>query len=409
MVALYPLWWALGVGAFTWTLLAVPMAAILYTLRPIRIPRGTGLLLLFLLCVLVSVIQVDTPDRMAGYVLRTSYYLAAAVVWLYLVNAEDRLSTTRIMRALLMLWAAAVAGGYLGLAFSNMSWPGPLAELIPAGLRDNDLIRDLVNPGFAEVTDVVGVTISRPKAPFTYTNGWGSALALLTPVALAALAGPDFSPRSKRLIRIGLAASAIPVIASLNRGLWALLLLAGLYVVIRRSPGGGSRTTAMVFLALLAIATAIVATPLGNPVRDGLDTRTVDSDARREILYEETLDRTLESPVLGYGAPRPSERTNQSVGSHGQLWTVMFSHGLVAAGLYVAFLFSLAWQSRNPATLTGTWLHVALVIGLVQMLFYGQLPHQLFIIVSVAAVALRRRETEPTSAVTPAGWRSTTS
>lgn len=398
MVGAYPLWWALGIGAFTWTLFAIPMAAVLYLHRPIRVPRGTGLLLLFLLCVLASVIQIDSPDRLAGYVLRTSYYLAAAVTWLYLVNTEDLLSTKRIMRALLVLWGAAVIGGCLGLAFSSVSWAGPAAGLIPEGLRENDLIGALVSPGFAEVSDVAGVTISRPKAPFTYTNGWGSAMALLTPVALAAVTGPMFAPRSKRLIRVGLAASVVPMVLSLNRGLWGLLLLAGLYVVIRRSPQGRSRTTAMVFLALLALATAIIATPLGNPIRDTLETRSGDSNERREILYEETIERTLDSPAIGYGAPRPSAFTNQSVGTHGQLWTVMFSHGFIAAALFVGFVFSLAWQSRNPTTMAGTWLHVALVVGLVQMLFYGQLPHQLFIIVSVAALTSRERMSQVTPA-----------
>jgi hypothetical protein len=76
----------------------------------------------------------------------------------------------------------------------------------------------------------------------------------------------------------------------------------------------------------------------------------------------------------------------------------MFSHGFIAAALFVGFVFSLAWQSRNPTTMAGTWLHVALVVGLVQMLFYGQLPHQLFIIVSVAALTNRERM----SPVTPA-------
>jgi hypothetical protein len=389
MVALYPLWWALGIGAFTWSLRANPMAAHLYHQRPIRVPRGTGLMVLFLLCVLVSVIQIDSPDRLAGYFLRTSYYLAAAVTWLYLINNEQRLSSHRVLRALIFLWGASVVGGYLGLLFSDVSWSGPAAGLIPEGLRTNDLIRDLVNPGFAEVNQIIGVRIARPKAPFTYTNGWGSAMALLTPLALAALASPEFSRRAKQAIRLCLLASAVPIVLSLNRGLWALLLLGGLYVVVRRSPGGRSRTTAMVFLALLAIATTLLATSLGDPIRESLDTRGEDSNERRTIIYEETFARTLESPVLGYGAPRPSERTEQSVGSHGQVWTVMFSHGFLAAALFVALLSSMAWRSRNPVSMTAVWYHVTLVIGLVQMVFYGQLPHQLFIIVSVAALAHR--------------------
>lgn len=395
MVGFYPLWWALGLGAFTWTVLAVPMALQLYLRRPIRVPRGAGVLALFLLCVAVSVIQIDSPDRLAGYLLRTSYYLALAVTWLYLVNSGDRLSSQRILRALVVLWMASIVGGYLGLISPGTSWTGPAATVIPENLRDNELIHDLVTPGFAEVTDVVGVQISRPKAPYTYTNGWGSAMALLTPLALAALASRDFSAAWKRAIRLGLLVSAAPIILSLNRGLWALLLLAGLYVIVRRSPGGRSRSTALIFLALLGIATTVIATPVGDPIRESLGTRSEDSNARRTIIYEETFERTLESPVVGYGAPRPSERTEQAVGSHGQLWTVMFSHGFLAAALFLGFLFSLAWQSRNPTSMTGTWCHVALVVGLVQVLFYGQLPHQLFIIVSAAAVAHRERQLTP--------------
>jgi hypothetical protein len=243
---------------------------------------------------------------LAGYVLRTSYYLAAAVTWLYLVNTEGLLSTRRIMRALLVLWAAAVVGGYLGLAFASVSWAGPAAGAIPEGLRENDLIGALVNPGFAEVSDVAGVTISRPKAPFTYTNGWGSAMALLTPVALAAVAGPLFAPRSKRLIRVGLAASVVPIVLSLNRGLWGLLLLAGLYVVIRRSPQGRSRTTAMVFLALLALATAIIATPLGNPIRDTLETRSGDSNGRWSRRRSGTAPRAHRRARTSRSAPTDS-------------------------------------------------------------------------------------------------------
>ena len=54
LLAGMPVWWALGLGDYMFILLAIPMAARLYAWsaqgnRPIRVPPGFGLWLLFLL------------------------------------------------------------------------------------------------------------------------------------------------------------------------------------------------------------------------------------------------------------------------------------------------------------------------------------------------------------------------
>lgn len=388
MFGLYPLWWLLGLGGFSWTILAMPMAAWLVAQRGLQLPRGMALYAIFLCFVAASAIRIDSPDRMAGYALRTSWYVAAGVVWLYLSNTERRISSRSIVGILVVLWLATVVGGWLGLLFPHTQITSPVASALPQQVQDNELVRSMVYPGFAEVQQVLGVELPRPKAPFFYTNGWGSAMALLTPVAIGALAVPGMRP-SRRVILFGLAASAIPVLMSLNRGTWALIVLGVLYAVARRGRAGSRRGLLYVVGGLLVVTTLVVATPLGAPIRNAIDLRSGDSDARRTILYEEAIDRTKESPFLGQGAPRPSEETAQSVGTHGQIWTVMFSHGFIAAALYLGFFAVLVWRTRNPVTPLGLWCHVALVIGLLQMVFYGQLPHQLFLLVAIAAVAYR--------------------
>jgi polysaccharide biosynthesis protein PslJ len=388
MVAAYPAWWVLGLGGVVWLALAFPMAAWLVAQRRLSLPRGFPLYAVFLCFVLASVVQIDTGDRLAGYVLRTSWYLAAGVLWLYLANTESKIGARRLVGMVVVLWLASVVGGWLGVLLPHTEFASPLTRLLPENVANNELVRSMTTPGFAEVQTSWNGTLARPKAPYFYTNGWGSAMALLTPFAIGALSVPGIRP-SRRVIKLGLAASVVPIVLSLNRGLWVLLTVGVLYTVVRRSRHGRSRGLLYILLGLVLVGVLVLATPLGDPVRDALGTRTADSNERRTILYEETISRTMESPFVGHGAPRPSEETAQSVGTHGQLWMVMFSHGFIAAGLWMTMFAVLVWRTRNPSTNLGMAMHVVLLLGMLESLFYGQIPHQLFIVVMAVSVAYR--------------------
>ena len=89
----YPVWWALGLGPFSWPILALPMGAWLIAQRRLSLPRGFPIWLVFCGWVLASGVQVDTPEHMAGFVLRASYYVSAGVFFLYLVNTRTRIAT----------------------------------------------------------------------------------------------------------------------------------------------------------------------------------------------------------------------------------------------------------------------------------------------------------------------------
>jgi polysaccharide biosynthesis protein PslJ len=399
MIAGYPVWWLLGLGGFIWLVLAAPMAAWLVAQRRLSLPRGFPLYAVFLCFVAASVVQIDTGDRLAGYLLRGSWYLAAGILWLYLANTETKIGVRRLVGMVVVLWLATVVGGWLGILLPHTEFASPLTRVLPENVATNELVSSMVTPGFAEVQQSYTGTLTRPKAPYFYTNGWGSAMALLTPFAIGALSVPGIRP-SRRVIKVGLAASAIPIVLSLNRGLWVLLTLGVLYTVLRRSRHGRGRGLLYIVLGLVLVGSLVVATPLGDPVRDALGTRTADSNERRTILYEETISRTGESPFLGHGAPRPSEETAQSVGTHGQIWMVMFSHGFIAAGLWLTMFGVLVWRTRNPSTGLGMAVHVVLLLGMLEMLFYGQIPHQLFIVVMAASVAYR--EARAPAAPTPA-------
>jgi hypothetical protein len=399
MIAGYPVWWMLGLGGFYWLLMAAPMAAWLVAQRKLSLPRGFPLYVVFLCFVAASVIQIDSGERLAGYLLRASWYLAAAILWLYLANTESKIGARRLAGMVVILWLATVAGGWLGILLPNVEWASPTASVLPEQVVNNELVHSMVTPGFAEIQDTYAGRFDRPKAPYFYTNGWGSAMALLTPFAIGALSVPGIRP-SRRIIKVGLAASVIPILLSLNRGLWVLLTLGALYLVARRRRAKGTtsrgRGALYIVLGLLLVGALVIFTPLGSPIRNALGSRSGDSNERREILYTETISRTAESPFIGHGAPRPSEETEQSVGTHGQFWMVMFSHGFIAAGVWLTMFGVIVWRTRNPRTPLGMAMHIVLLLGMVEMLFYGQIPHQLFIVVMTVSIAYREaREPSP--------------
>ena len=112
MIAGYPVWWVLGLGGFYWIAVAVPMTAWLVAQRRLALPRGFPIYAVFLCFVAASVIQIDSGERLAGYLLRTSWYVAAAALWLYLANTESKITARRLTSFVVVLWLATVVGGW---------------------------------------------------------------------------------------------------------------------------------------------------------------------------------------------------------------------------------------------------------------------------------------------------------
>src|SRR3954467_12772381 len=55
----YPLWWALGMGTLIVFVLCVPMVVQLWLRRPVRVPPGFGIWLVFLIWVALSATMLD--------------------------------------------------------------------------------------------------------------------------------------------------------------------------------------------------------------------------------------------------------------------------------------------------------------------------------------------------------------
>jgi hypothetical protein len=77
------------------------------------------------------------------------------------------------------------------------------------------------------------------------------------------------------------------------------------------------------------------------------------------------------------------------VGTHGMLWYLMFVHGFVGLALFLTWLGGEVLRSGRVRTTDGWWTHLALVIGLVQVPFYGLLPQ---VVLFGIAAGLSHRE-----------------
>jgi polysaccharide biosynthesis protein PslJ len=386
----FPVWWALGLGAFAWALFAVPMLLRLSG-RTIRAPRGFGIWLLFVGWTCVSVIGVDTAGRQIAFAYRLLMYLSATVAFLYVYNAPRRdLSTRKVVLTLAGLWLVVVFGGWLGVLVPNGEFTSLTERLLPGGLRQDEFVRQLVHPSFAQVMDFLGYPVGRPKAPFAYTNDWGSNYGLLLPFFLLAMWGARraWAPLAARAI---LGASLVSVLVSLNRGLWLSVGASLTYAAVRLALRG--RTMALRGLVVLAgvIVVLFALTPLRGLVQDRVSTP--HSNAGRARLYSEAVDLVVASPVVGYGAPQEVTGGHllPPVGTQGQFWMVLVSQGVVGAALFVGFFGHMIWRtSRGPTV--AFWCHVALVTGLVQTLFYDMIPAQLHILMIAGALGLREME-----------------
>lgn len=388
MFVLFPAWWLLGLGETVWIALAAVMLFLLVRRGGIKAPRGLAIWLLFLVWMGISVIGIDTGDRLVGFVYRALLYLTVTIIFLYVYNAGASLSTRYVLGVLTVFWLVVVAGGYLGVLFPLLSIHTPLGLVLPASISSNEMVQDMIirrvsqyNPnGWAKLDP-------RPSAPFLYTNGWGNAYSMLMPIVIAYLIEVRRERRFWWLL-VAIPVSLVPAFLTLNRGMFLGLGLALVYVAVRLVIRGNGKA----LLGLLALVAVVAVAFMTLPIAERLTHRITasSSTADRANLYQETFDRTLESPWLGYGAPRPSETEGApSVGTQGQIWMVMFSHGFPGLVLFMGWL---AWayvrsiRERDPA---GMALNTVLLVVLVESLYYGIMTTGLLIAMIAAALTMR--------------------
>ncbi|MCU1361371.1 MAG: hypothetical protein JWN99_2660, partial [Ilumatobacteraceae bacterium] len=384
---LNPVWWLLGFGDFVWPMAAIPLCIWLLLRREIRIPPMVGMFLAFMAWALVTIVRLDRPTRFLSFGFRYFSYITAVGLALYVFN-ERRVTRTKFIRWISWYWVAAIIGGYVSFIIPNAHVHPTLASvLLPGSITSNDFVGDLVKPGFAQVQNLFGIALPRPKTLFSFTNEWGGNVGLLTPFFVASFLYST-KYKERRFGAIMLVVALPPVIISVNRGLWISVTLIFVIVAYRNFRQGRTFALKLLVIAIALIGLLILVTPL----REVVGGRLSDSDAStRAGIYEEAWAGAKASPLMGYGGPRPSANPySPSIGTHGHFFLVMFSHGFVGLGLYVGWVIQTMISSLRRRDPVSIMLACVIIVGGVQMFFYNLLPTSLPIILT--AIGLIARE-----------------
>lgn len=410
LLVLYPLWWALGMGTLIVFVLALVMAVELYRRRPILVPPGFGIWLLFLMWVMASTVMLSAnppgtlPDTVSGRAVSVAFnlagYFSATVILLYAGNlAEEEFPRRRLVRQLGFLFVVVLCGGLLGTFAPRFGFTSVVETLLPQQIAQNGFVRSLVHPASAQLQEVLGFTSPRPAAPFGYTNTWGNALALLLGWFVVSWI-KDASPGRRVFGVLGLALAAIPVVYSLNRGLWAGLALIVVVTAVRLALRGRLAVIGALVVGAVLAGVIVLASPLGEIIQARFDNPK--SNAIREFTLDRTLDVLEESPVLGFGATRAALGSSNSIavgadqdcprcgnptlGSNGQLWLLLIAQGIGGAALFIGFFLRSLWAYRRDRTPIGDAGLLALVMPLFFMFVYNALTMPL--VISFLSLAL---------------------
>ena len=404
-VAGWPVWWAIGITQFVAPVLAFGLARELRRRGPVRLPPGFWLWALFLLWVIASGLALNVTasgtlptsglGRYIAYTVRTLNYLSVTVMAIYVGNLTEReLPRRRVIAWMASLAVTTICLGTLAVGFPHFAFDTLISHVVPSKF----LGLDGGQAALAQLQPVLGDPSPRPSAPFAFANAWGNSLSLL--MVWLVVAGSVHSSRRKIVAGCLLAVALVPIVYSLDRGMWIGIGLSAGIVAVRLALRGrlaaiGVLATVVTFGALI-----VVASPLSTLIQERLNAG--HSNEVRRSLASDSVKGAFESPILGFGSTRATLGSdasitigqtadcprcgNRDIGSTGQLWLVMFAQGIIGALFYVGFLLRSMWAYRGDHSILGIagWLVIFL------QLFYGAFYSALIIplMVTLLAVAL---------------------
>src|SRR6202021_1139442 len=183
--------------------------------------------------------------RLISFVDRGLTYGGLTRILPYAGNLPEAEPTRRRLAWLLgLVGLFTTIGGIGGVLAPSLHFKSPLAYLLPQGMQQNSLLQAALYPGLSQVTNVLGMSEGRPKAPFEYTNTWGECLTILLPWLVVAWWSYG-GRRQRRWLLVTIAIVLMPV-----------------YLEVRMAARGKVAMLGMVLAGLAVVVGAVVATPL---------------------------------------------------------------------------------------------------------------------------------------------------
>jgi hypothetical protein len=421
LLAGYPLWWALGIADYMFIVLAIPMAARLWSWhaagrRLIRLPPGFSIWLLFLICMLAgaATLSLTAPEtvvssvgaRVLSYTDRTASYLAVTVMLVFAGNLTEREFPRRRLAWLLgLVGIYAIIGGIAGILLPRFQFTSPLALVMPKSFQRNTLVQSWLHPGLTQLQGVLGVAEGRVKAPFDYTDTWGECLTILLPWLLVAWSA---TRKQRQMALTAVVIALVPLVYCLDRGAWIGACVALFYLAVRFAARGRLGLLGALCSALVVAAVLVILTPLHSMISGRISSHQ-NSNAIRSSLSVIAVKDAATSPFIGYGDERHMQGSPSSiavgptadcttcgqyeVGSNGQLWLLLVCDGFVGTALYLGFFAYGIWRYRRDRTPYGLAGILVLLLSFVYAFFYTALVAPLaFTMLSYALLWRNDRE-----------------
>jgi hypothetical protein len=183
-------------------------------------------------------------------------------------------------------------------------------------------------------------------------------------------------------------ASIVPVILSLNRGLWIGLAVTVLWVLIRQLLRGRITPILTAIVAVGVAGLVMAQTPLISVILSRLQHG--QSNDIRSFVGSLSIVAVQHSPIVGYGGTRHALGSATSIavgptkacptcgsvatGSTGDFWAILFNQGVGGALLYFGFFAAIIvvyWRNRSVVSEAAI---ITIALTFVYMLFYSTLP-----------------------------------
>lgn len=380
-----PLWWALGVEQFVWPLLAGILTVGVARQRSWRVVISPVVVLwcVFLLAYLASGFGVDTTFRWVSFLRSLASLSTGALVYFGCRNAiSDGVSARRLALTLVALGVLISGVALLGvLGLWRPVFKAPIAWVLPGWMAQTSFGNEIVirSTGRWAFMPLIG-GFFRPNSLFLFPTLFATALAILLPFSVGA-----FWRRRGGWRQLAAVLAVVTVVAALffsaSRTAWLATAVGGLLWL--RLEG---RRTRQVATAVLVVAALALMVGIAQPERvaervDRVWSQVVDfrqgSTLNRGEVYEESLQGVVARPLFGYGTERDIDTIPYPAGSHSLFLAMLYRHGLVGFGCFVALMVASWRESRPPPgasnieelTGLGPWVHAAVwVSGLTTVL-----------------------------------------
>jgi O-antigen ligase len=208
---------------------------------------------------------------------------------------------------------------------------------------------------------------------------------------------------------IVLCIALVPIVNSLNRGLWVGLGLGLLLLAVRLAMSGKLVTAIGLAAVVSTLAVVVLASPLATVVQERLNHG--HSNDIRTNLAEAAFKGATESPVIGWGTTREVRGSYQSIavgttsgcarcgnadiGSTGHFWLTIFAQGFVGMALYLGFFLSVLWFYRGQRTAIGIGAQMTIIMSLWFMFVYSAVGWPLALQMIAVGVLWRQKQPQP--------------